>query len=86
MTKWPRDPEDVVWTLHKAGRTAEARIGTVASSGGQTELRLYATSEAKGQFVMLFCQVVRDTRAARQLAAEKQTEFVALGWALEANR
>jgi hypothetical protein len=87
MSKWPSNPEDVLWTLHKAGRTAEARIGTVASSGGQPELRLYATpDEAKGKFVMLFCQVVKDTRAARRLAAEKRTEFVAQGWALEAER
>ena len=35
-----RDDEDVVWTLYKGDRTAEARIGTVASSGGQPELRL----------------------------------------------
>lgn len=80
MKTWARDPEDVVWTLHKGDRTAEARIGTVASSGGQPELRIYATRETKGTFGMLFCQVVKDTRAARSLAAEKRTEFVAQGW------
>ena len=75
-----RDPEDVVWTLHKGDRIAEARIGTVASSGGQPELRIYAPRETKGAFGMLVCQVVKDTRAARRLAAEKRTEFVTQGW------
>ena len=80
MKAWTKDPEDVLWTLHKGERTAEARIGTVASSGGQPELRIYATRETKGQFVMMFCQVVKDTRVARSLAAEKRTEFLAQGW------
>ena len=75
-----RYDEDVVWTLHKGDRTAEARIGTVASSGGQPELRSYATAESKAEFVMLFCQVVKDTRAARHLAAEKRAEFETQGW------
>jgi hypothetical protein len=55
-------------------------MGTVASSGGQPELRLYATREAKGKFVMMFSQVVKDTRAARSLAAEKRSEFLVQGW------
>lgn len=75
-----RDDEDVVWTLYKGDRTAEARIGTVASSGGQPELRLYATPDSKAKFVMMFCQVVKDSRTGRSLAAEKRAEFEAQGW------
>jgi hypothetical protein len=72
--------EDVVWKLQKGDRTAEARIGTLANGGGQPELRIYATREDKGEFGMLFCQVAKDIRAARSLAAEKRAEFVTQGW------
>ena len=82
-SKWTPNPEDVLWTLHKGDRTAEARLGTVSIGGGQPELRLYATRETKGEFGMLFCQVVKDTRAARSLAAEKRAEFEAQGWSRE---
>ena len=80
MKAWQAQNEDVLWTVRKGDRTAEARVGTVAGSGGQPELRIYATREAKGTFGMLFCQVVKDMRAARSLADEKRTEFVTQGW------
>ena len=73
--------EEVLWTLRKDARTAEARIGTVSIGGGQPELRLYTTREDKGTFGMLFCQVMKDTRSARGLADEKRREFEAQGWA-----
>jgi hypothetical protein len=75
------DREDVIWTLRKGDRTAEARIGTIASSGGQPELRLYTTREDKGAFEMLYCQVMKDARTARSVALEKRIEFEAQGWA-----
>ena len=80
MKAWPRDEEEVLWTLKKGDRTAEARLGTVSIGGGQPELRLYATSETKSKFVMLYCQVLKDTRAARSLALEKRAEFELQGW------
>ena len=77
----PSHDEDVLWTLHKDGRRVEARIGTESVGGGQPELRLYTTSEEKGTFGRLFCQVMKDTRSARGLADEKRREFEAQGWA-----
>ena len=49
---------------------------------------MYATAESKAKFVMLFCQVVKDRRVGRSLAAEKRAEFEAQGWlaASAANR
>ena len=72
--------EEVLWTLRKDARTAEARIGTVSIGGGQPELRLYTTREDQATFGMLFCQVTKDTRVAKALAEEKKREFVAQGW------
>ena len=77
---WTADPEDVLWTLHKADRTAEARIGSVGLVGGQPELRIYTTREEKGKFAMVYSQIMKDTRAARRAADEKRAEFVAQGW------
>ena len=67
MKNIPARDEDVRWTLHKDGRSVEARIGTESVGGGQPELRLYTTSEEKGTFGMLFCQVMKDTRSARRI-------------------
>jgi len=80
MKAWNRDPEDVLWTLHKGDRTAEARIGTAGMAGGQPELRLYTTREAKGKFAMVYNQIMKDTRTARRAALEKRAEFEAQGW------
>ena len=80
MKKIPARDEDVLWTLHKDRRSVEARIGTESVGGGQPELRLYTTSDEKGTFGMLFCQVRKDTRGARAVADEKRREFVARGW------
>lgn len=74
------DPEDVLWTLHKGERKAEARIGTAGMAGGQPELRLYTTREEKGKFAMVYCQIMKDTRTARSVALEKRAEFEAQGW------
>jgi hypothetical protein len=83
MKKLPTGDEDVLWTLHKDGRRVEARIGTESVGGGQPELRLYTTSDEKGVFGRLYCQVTKDRRAARGLADEKRREFEAKGWAKE---
>ena len=83
MKNDPARDEDVLWTLQKDGRRVEARLGTESVGGGQPELRLYTTSHEKGTFGMLFCQVMKDTRGARGLAAEKRREFEAEGWAEE---
>jgi hypothetical protein len=83
MKNLPGRDEDVLWTLQKGGRRVEARIGTESVGGGQPELRLYTTSEQRGTFGRLFCQVMKDMRSARGLAAEKRREFEAEGWAEE---
>jgi hypothetical protein len=81
MKAWTRnDDEDVLWTLHKDERTAEARIGIAPVGGGQPELRLYTNRERRDKFVMLYRQVMKDLRTARSLAQEKQAEFEAQGW------
>jgi hypothetical protein len=72
--------EDVLWTLRKDARTAEARIGTAVTGGGQPELRIYTRTQDKSAFEMLFCQALKDMRGARALADEKKLEFVAQGW------
>ena len=38
------------------------------------------TPDSKAKFVMMFCQVVKDSRTGRSLAAEKRAEFEAQGW------
>ena len=80
------DLEDVLWTLHKGDRAAEARIGTAGMAGGQPELRLYTTREAKGKFAMVYSQIMKDTRTARSVALEKKAEFEAQGWTADDGR
>jgi hypothetical protein len=79
MATW-KVPEDVLWTLHKADRTAEARTGT---GGDQPELRIYAGSGKQQTYDLLFSQVMKDTRAVRAMAAEKKREFEAQGWSAD---
>ena len=72
--------EHVVWTLRKAARTAEARIGTAVTGGGPPEVRLYTRTADKSAFELMFSQALKDIRSARAYADEKRLEFVAQGW------
>ncbi len=76
MATW-KIPEDVLWTLHKADRTAEARTGT---GNDAPELRIYAGAGKQQTYELLFSQVLKDARAVRTMADEKKREFEAQGW------
>lgn len=92
MLRWPavsvgfakaRDPRKIpehsLWTLHKNGRTAEARTRMVPAG---PELRIYVTSRQTMEPTdLLWSQVMRDGRAIGDLADEKKREFEARGWA-----
>ena len=73
----PSAHEEVLWTLHKADRTAEARIG---ADSGPPELRIYVGSGKKETWVMSVSQVMADNKAVRTAAQDRKREFEAAGW------
>lgn len=73
MKTW--STEDVLWTLHKGERTAEARVGI-----HEPELRIYTRHGPKAKFDVMWSRVMKDSRAAKAMAQEKRLEFEATGW------
>lgn len=74
--------EDVVWTLRKGPRTAEARTRAASSAGGsgQPELCIYTATHERATLDLMWSQVMKDHRAARAMAEEKKKEFEAEGF------
>lgn len=76
-TAW-KPNEEVLWTLYKRDRTAEART---SPGEGVPELRIYAGSGPKPEtYGLVSTQQVRDPRALRELAEVKKKEFAESGW------
>jgi hypothetical protein len=73
-----RDTDDVVWTLRKGDRTAEART---SPNDGINELRIYTGSGSKRDtYGLVSADRTRDAKALRELAEVKKQEFEANGW------
>lgn len=70
--------EEVLWTLRKGDRVAEART---SPGEGAPQLRIYTGSGPKREtYAQVSVQMVRDPKALRELAEEKRREFEATGW------
>jgi hypothetical protein len=70
--------EEVLWTLRKGDRVAEART---SPGEGAPQLRIYTGSGPKRDtYGQVSVQMVRDPKALRELADEKKREFEAAGW------
>ena len=70
--------EEVLWTLHKGDRIAEART---SSADFVPQLRIYTGSGPKrATYALVSMERVSDAKTLRALAAEKRKEFEVEGW------
>ena len=76
MAAW-QTPDDILWTLQKGERLAEART---ADGIAPPELRIYTKHGPKSKFDLMWSQVLKDVREVRALALDKRKEFEASGW------
>ena len=69
--------EQVLWTLYKGDRVAEART---SAHDFVPQLRIYTGSGKPATYGLVSTERVIDSKALRALAAEKKKEFEAEGW------
>ncbi len=69
--------EEVLWTLYKGDRVAEARTSV---HDFVPQLRIYTGSGKPATYGMVSTERVSDAKTLRALAAEKRKEFEVEGW------